>query len=106
MNLQGNCAVLMSRNDIDDYYYSIGGGVHLGETSEQAVIREVFEETGVYYEVDHLAFVNECFFEGKGSFQGKECHGIEFYYLMKPRRTQELGSNNADVGMMGGKEKY
>lgn len=99
-----NGAVLMARNDIDDYYYSIGGGVHLGETSEQAVIREVFEETGVHYEVDHLIFVNECFFEGEGSLQGKECHGIEFYYLMKPRGTRELGSNNADVGMMGGKE--
>lgn len=104
MNLQANCAVLMARNDIDDYYYSIGGGVHLGETSEQAVIREVFEEAGVHYEVDHLAFVNECFFEGEGSLQGKECPGIEFYYLMKPRGTRELGNSNAAVGMMGGKE--
>lgn len=71
----------------------------MGETSEQAVIREVYEEAGVHYEVDHLALVNECFFEGDGSLQGKECHGIEFYYLMKQRGTRELGSNNADVGM-------
>lgn len=97
-------AVLMAGNDIDDYYYSIGGGVHLGETSEQAVIREVFEETGVLYEVDHLAFVNECLFYGEGSLEGKECHGVEFYYLMKPRGTRELCGNNAGVGLMGGKE--
>lgn len=97
-------AVLMAGNDIDDYYYSIGGGVHLGETSEQAVIREVFEETGVHYEVDHLAFVNECLFYGEGSLEGKECHGIEFYYMMKPRGTRELCCNNPGVGMMGGKE--
>lgn len=97
-------AVLMAGNDIDDYYYTIGGGVHLGETSEQAVIREVFEETGVYYEVDRLAFVNECFFYGTGSLAEKECHGIEFYYLMKPRGTRELGSRNTSAGMTGGKE--
>lgn len=96
-------AVLMAKNDIDNYYYSIGGGVHLGETSEQAVIREVFEETGVYYEVDHLAFVNECLFYGSGSLEGKECHGVEFYYLMKPRGTRQLGDTSAGV-TMGGKE--
>ena len=27
--------------------HSIGGGVHMGETAEDAVKREVFEETGV-----------------------------------------------------------
>ena len=29
----------------------------MGETSEEAVKREVFEETGLNYEVDHLAVV-------------------------------------------------
>lgn len=38
--------VLMARNDVDPYYYSIGGGVHHAETAEDAVKREVFEETG------------------------------------------------------------
>ena len=95
--------MLMAKNNMDDYYYSIGGGVHLGETSEQAVVREVFEETGVQYEVDRLVFVNECFFDGTGSLEGKECHGIEFYYLMKPRGTRELGSA-AGSGLTGGKE--
>ena len=37
--------VLFAGNEIDDYYYSIGGGVHVGETSEQAVKREVLEVT-------------------------------------------------------------
>ena len=35
--------VLFAGNEIDDYYYSIGGGVHVGETSAQAVEREVLE---------------------------------------------------------------
>ena len=34
--------VLFAANEEVDYYYSIGGGVHLGESSEEAVKREVF----------------------------------------------------------------
>ena len=41
--------VLFAGNEIDDYLYSIGGGVHMNETSEDAVVREVYEETGVHY---------------------------------------------------------
>ena len=39
-----NDCVLFAGNEINDYYYSIGGGVHIGETAEEAVQREVFEE--------------------------------------------------------------
>lgn len=53
-----NGCVLFARNDMNDYYYTVGGGVHIGESSEEAVKREVFEETGINYEVDRLAFIN------------------------------------------------
>ena len=59
--IEEDCA-LFARNEIDDYYYSIGGGVHVGETSEKAVKREVLEETGVEYEIERLAVVHENFF--------------------------------------------
>ncbi len=59
--VEENC-VLFARNDEDDYYYSVGEAVHMGETSEEAVKREVFEETGLKYEVDHLAVIHENFF--------------------------------------------
>ena len=39
--------VLFAGNEKDDYYCSIGGAVHMGETAEDAVKREVLEETGV-----------------------------------------------------------
>lgn len=91
--------VLMAYNDVDDYYYSIGGGVHLCETSEQAVIREVKEETGISYEVERLAFVNESMFYGHGVLEGKQCHVVEFYYLMKPKgnRLVENGNSNGET---------
>ncbi|MDF2882115.1 MAG: hydrolase, nudix family [Clostridiaceae bacterium] len=37
--------VLMASNNLTPYYYSVGGGVQLHEMVEDAVKREVFEET-------------------------------------------------------------
>lgn len=98
--------VLMAYNNIDDYYYSIGGGVHLGETSVEAVIREVKEETDIAYEVERLAFVNECLFSGDGSLAGKECHGIELYYLMKPKNDQKVQNGDCTGLTTGGAREY
>lgn len=86
--------ILFASNEKEKYYYSIGGGVHMGESAEEAVIREVYEETGVKYEIERLAFIHENFFIGDGSLEGKECHEIAFYFLMKPRGTRKLNSNS------------
>jgi len=91
--------VLFVKNQVDPYYYSVGGGVHLGEKAEDAVKREVFEETGIVYEVDRLAFIHENFFEGSGTLEGLKCHEISFYFLMKSRGTKELASNSYSQGV-------
>jgi ADP-ribose pyrophosphatase YjhB (NUDIX family) len=77
--------VLMARNEVEPYYYSIGGGVHHMETAADAVRREVLEETGVAMEIERLAFIHENFFTGHSavSLQGRQCHELTFYYLMK-----------------------
>lgn len=99
-----NDCVLMIKNNKNSYYYSVGGGVHLGESAEDAVKREVFEETGVHYEVERLAFVHENLFIDKESFNGLNCHEIAFYFLMKPRGTQILSDNNISITQFGDKE--
>lgn len=94
-----NGHVLLAGNERESYYYSIGGGVHIGESAEEAVKREVLEETGVEYEVERLAFIHENFFDGDGTLEGRECHEIALYFLMKPRGTQELNSNSYTQGV-------
>lgn len=86
--------ILLASNEKADYFYSVGGGVHMGESAECAVVREVYEETGIRYEVDRLAFIHENFFDGDGSIEGLKCHEVTFYFLMKPRGTQALKSNS------------
>lgn len=95
-----NECVLFASNEKDDYLYSIGGGVHMGETAEDAVLREVFEETGIHYEIERLAVIHENFFsENSGTLKGLNCHEISFYFLMKSRGTQELCSNSTIQGV-------
>ncbi|MEE0967556.1 MAG: NUDIX domain-containing protein [Bacilli bacterium] len=92
--VEDNCVLLVG-NDKEDYFYSVGGGVHMNEKAEEAVVREVFEETGVIYEIDRLAIIHENFWNGNGAYdKGLNCHEIALYFLMKPRGTKELHSNS------------
>lgn len=94
--VEENC-VLFARNEVDDYYYSVGGAVHMGETSEEAVKREVFEETGVRYEVDHLAVIHENFFIGTSGLKGIDFHEVTFYYMMKPMGKRDFKSTSTTM---------
>ena len=56
----------------------VAGYINKGENAEHAVEREVFEETGVEYDVDHLAIIHENFFnDNRGSLKNMDCHEIE-----------------------------
>lgn len=67
-----------------DYLYSVGGRVKFGETAEDAVVREVFEETGVKMEIDRLGFVHENYFYGDvPSNRNKLIYEISFFFYMK-----------------------
>lgn len=67
-----------------EYLYTVGGRIQFGETAEQAVIREVFEETGARLEIDRLGFVHENYFYGDDALNsGKLIYEISFYFYMK-----------------------
>lgn len=72
--------VLLAHNKKHDQYYTVGGRAHFGESSEQTMIRELFEETGIKAELDRLAVINENFF----CIDGVSYHELAFFYLVKP----------------------
>lgn len=76
--------LLMVGNERSNYLYSVGGRIKMGETAEEAVVREVFEETGVKMEIDRLGFVHENYFYGDApSNLGKLIYEISFFFYMK-----------------------
>ena len=92
--------ILFVRNRREEFYYTVGGGVHLGETSEEAIEREVYEETGLKYEVDRIAFIHEYFFNLRVDDIRRECQEISFYYLMKPMgRCMEITKESRTLGV-------
>ncbi len=79
--------LLMVGND-RNYLYSVGGRIKFGETAEEAVVREVFEETGVKMEIDRLGFVHENYFYGDAlSNLNKQIYEISFFFYMKMPET-------------------
>ena len=76
--------ILMVGNERVDYLYSVGGRIKFGETAEEAIVREVLEETGVTMEIDRLGFVHENYFYGDAPNNlGKLIYEISFYFYMK-----------------------
>lgn len=79
--------LLMVGNERSDYLYSVGGRIKFGETAEEAIVREVLEETGVKMEIDRLGFTHENYFYGDApSNLGKLIYEISFYFYMKVPR--------------------
>ena len=79
-----NGRFLMVGNERSDYLYSVGGRMKFGETTEEAIIREVYEETGVKMEIDRLGFVHENYFYGDAPHNnGKIIYEMSFFFYMK-----------------------
>jgi len=92
--------ILMATNPGVDYYYSVGGGVHHGESAEDAVRREVLEETGISMEVDRLAAVHENFFRGLMDNNDLLCHEVALHFLMKPADLDSIRSTRFSMDGM------
>ncbi len=76
--------VLMATDDRVDHYYSVGGRIQFGETAEEAVVREVEEETGVRLEIDRPGFIHQNYFISDiQAKRGKLIYELAIYYYMK-----------------------
>ncbi len=76
--------LLMAGNAREPYLYSVGGRIQFGETAEEAVVREVEEETGRKLAIDRLGFIHENFFISDSRLhEGKPVYEISFFFYMK-----------------------
>ena len=90
---------LMVKSKFGDYCYSVGGRIRFGETAEQAVVREVFEETGVKMTVDRLGYVSEVYFYNDSpKLFGKPVYELAFYFYMNAPADFAPASNHIADG--------
>lgn len=73
-----NDEILLMKNNRDPYLYTVGGAVCIGETSEEAVVREIFEETGMKCRIDRLVLICEDMWISDKGLPG---HQLDFVYL-------------------------
>lgn len=72
--------ILVMRDTRTPYFYLPGGRVRHGETTEEAIKREIMEELGLNLKIEYLAWIAESFFTEDAS---RECfHEIGFYYVV------------------------
>ena len=82
---------LMVANDNLQHVYTVGGRIKMGETAEEAIVREVFEETGVRMTVDRLAFVHENYFTLPHTVRPDEdVYELAFIFIMLPPPAFEI----------------
>ena len=79
-----NNQLLAVRHNSYDCFYTIGGRINLNETSADAVIREVYEETGFHLSIERLVFIQERFC----NINNARHHEVVFFYLMKSTDVQ------------------
>lgn len=77
---------LIMKVDKAPYFHIPGGHIEIGEDSNKTVIREIKEEIGCDIKEANLFAIQENFWK-KGN---KKCHGIEFYYIIKPKYELEM----------------
>ena len=80
--------ILAMHDDRSPYYYLPGGRVALGETAENAVIREVREELGITAKIIRPLWLNQAFFTE--DVDNLHYHELCIYFLMDIADTDLL----------------
>lgn len=89
------CAVILDNNRIlamqderSPYYYLPGGRVKMGETAEQAIIRELEEELSIKAEIIRPLWLNQAFFNE--DVEHIDYHELCIYFLIDVSNTHIL----------------
>lgn len=91
MIISGN-KILAMRDERSPYFYLSGGRVAMGETAEQAVVREVQEELGVTPKIARPLWLNQAFFTE--DVDSLRYHELCIYFLMDISDTNLLEKGN------------
>ncbi len=83
-----NGKILAMRDERSPYYYLPGGRVSIGETAEEAVIREVQEELGITPNIIRPLWLNQAFFTE--DVDNLRYHELCIYFLMDITNTDLL----------------
>lgn len=100
------CAILLAdgkilamRDERSPYFYLPGGRVKLGETAEDAILREVEEELGITARISRPLWLNQGFFQE--DVDGLRYHEICIYFLVDISDTGLLSRGDCFVRQEG-----
>ena len=92
--------VLIHKFEGSSYWSLPGGNVELGETTHEALKRELQEEANLEIAVDRLLWVHENYFVRKsGRHKGRHIHELCFYYLVRlnTEKTFQFSGQEGDT---------
>lgn len=87
-----NGRILAMHDERSPYYYLPGGRVQLGETAEEAVVREIWEELGIRARIARPLWLNQAFFTE--DVDQMRYHELCLYFLMDVSDTDLLSRGN------------
>ncbi len=96
--------LLAMKDERSPYYYLPGGRVKLGETAEDAVLREVREELGIEGRIARPLWLNQGFFTEDTC--GERFHEICLYFLIDPSGSDILSRGGRFKGTDLGHDQW
>lgn len=92
--LMHNDEVLVVKMNPNSFYCLPGGHVKMGEDTQNAIIREIKEETGYNSHISKLITTTENFFIRKN---GKKIHELGFYYLLNLDDKEQISKKEYKI---------